>query len=790
MQLYDRTLAALDWAVVLEGLARHARTLRGADAARRPAFHQDPEAVAAAYAAVAEVRLLEDGGSRVPVGAVSDVRDELLRCSRGATLEPSELRSIGSTMQALRHLRHFLEEADADLPELRRRALPITVDAELCDLLGRSFDDEGNLSEREYPELGELRRRILSLRARIRTVLDELVRGDILGDALQDRYVTERDGRFVIPIRADRRKGLGIVHGRSQSGETAFVEPAAVVELHNDASEAEAALHREESRILGGLSRMVGRFHDPLQAALDAATDVDLCCARAGLGKQLGGVAPIVGADGVIALQQGRHPVLALRGIDVVPNDLSLDGRRPGLVLSGPNTGGKTVALKTLGLAALLVRAGIPVPCAPGSRVDLFVPVVADVGDWQSVEGDLSTFSGHVEVLKAVLAVAGPGALVMLDEVGMGTDPAQGAALARSILEALVDSGARVAITTHYTELKALASVDPRFAVASVAMAEGRPTYEVVMGAVGESHALAIARRLALPEPVLTRARALLDAAQRDMSDLVLQLEEERGELRRLRREAEQARAALHTREQALAHKEAKLAEQRAAVRDQESERFRARMKAREHELKGLIAALQANPDLRLAGRTLDKVREAIDDTRADETPAPAGPPPAELSPGDAVRVRSLSRKAEVVRLLKGDQVEVRIGTMKMKVALDDLEGLRGERFAPPAPPALPAADPEPAAKASSSGKAQGLRVDANTLDLRGHRVDESIELVDRFIAEIGASSFKVGWILHGHGTGALKQAVRAHLPHALSVRSWRPADADEGGDAFTVFEA
>lgn len=788
----QHTLSALDWPVVLDALARHARTMRGARAARRPDLAADLEAVTARYAAVAEVRLLELTGERVPVGAVSDVEELLDRAGRGSTLEGEELRLVGSCLLALRQLRRWLEEREEDLPKLRILALPIDVDPELSDTLRRSFDDEGRLSEREYPELGALRRQAEQLRSRIQRTLDDIIKGDDLGDALQDRYITQRDGRFVIPVRADRRRGLGIVHGRSQSGETVFVEPAAVVELHNELAEAESELHRETSRILGVLTRMVGRFRVPLVGALQAAEEIDLVVARAGLGKELRAVIPKVDSQGVLDLRQARHPVLELGGVDVIANDLRVDGDSPGLILSGPNTGGKTVALKTMGLAALMVRSGIPVPALEGSRVDFFAPVLADIGDWQSVEGDLSTFSGHVAVLKAMLEAAHGDseqpAMVLLDEVGMGTDPAQGAALARAVLEDLVAAGARVAATTHYTELKALAAVDRRFQVAAVAIEEGRPTYQVIMGAAGESHGLAIARRLALPGGVVDRARQLLTTSQREVSDLVSQLEQERSVLARQVREQSELRGQLEERIAQFERQQAQLEVRRQDLERRVSERFQARLKAREHELKQLIAALQDNPDLRLAGRALSQVRAVMEESRIDAPVRPAGPPPRKLAVGDAVIVRSLGRQAKVVRLLKGDQVEVAAGILKMKVARTDLEGTRGERIETAPRPKLEAtAQPKPQQLEQRS--LGTLRIEANTCDLRGQRVEEALEQIDHFLADLLGSGFDVGWILHGHGTGALKQAVRRHLPQRPDVKRWRPADSGEGGDAYTVVE-
>ncbi len=784
MELQQRSLTVLDWPVVLEALARHARTLRGASLARQTDLAVDAEQVRERYEAVAEVDTLLAEGEPLPIGAVSEIEPELRRAERGGVLDGGELRAVGSCLLALAHLRVFVEERAARLPRLHRLASPIEVDAELSGLLARSFDDEGRLSEREYPELGELRRNAEALEARIQRVLQDILGSEEMASSLQDRFVTQREGRFVIPVRAEKRKGLGIVHGRSQSGETVFVEPAAVVELHNERNLLLADLRRLEERILATLSRFVGRLSAPVLRSLDAAAELDLAVARAGLGASWRGVHPKVGGQGHIDLRAARHPVLVLRGLDVVANDLLLDAEHPGLVLSGPNAGGKTVALKTLGLCALLTRTGVPLPAAEGSRVDLFDPVVADIGDAQTVEGDLSTFSGHVAILAELLTLAARPrpwpALVLLDEVGMGTDPAQGAALARAVLESLVDCGARVAATTHFLQLKALAAVDRRFQVAAVAFEQGRPTWRVLYGAAGESHALEIARRMALPGPVLDRAQALLSSSERDLGELLGRLEEERASLSARREELDRLEAEALSRQQALGRREQALESRRLDLERRVSEGFQARMRKQEDHVKQLVAALQHDPDLRLAGRTLESVREAMRQARVPEPVQPTAPPPATLEVGQTVIVRALKQKGRVLRLLGADRVEVEVGRMRMKLSREELEGTRGEVFVAPPPPPPP---PEPVRAPD------GLRIAANTCDLRGLRVEEAFDRLDQFLASLQGAGFLRGFLLHGHGTGVLKTALRAELPRRKEIKKWRPAGVDEGGDAYTVVE-
>ena len=804
MDLDHATLGALDWPVVLTALAGHARTRLGAERAQVLSLVRSVEAARRRYRAVEEVLAVEaESGGRVPVGAVVDIREPLARAARGTTLEAEELRLVGGCLHALDQLKRWLEDRSEDAPELDALAAPVRIDAGLLEELVDSFDATGRLSGTRYPDLGDLRARTGALKDRIAAVLDELVRGDGLAGVLQDRFVTERGGRFVIPVKAGQnRRGLGIVHATSQSGETVFVEPAEVVERTNELKEVEGAITRMERRILARLSTRLAAEAPRVEAALQAAVEVDLACARAGLGEALDGVVPAVHGGGVIRLAAARHPVLSLRGVDVIANDLVLGGEAMGLVLTGPNTGGKTVALKTLGLAALFARAGIPFPAAEGSRIDIFPDVVADVGDMQSVQGDLSTFSGHVAVLRAMLERADPGALVLLDEIGVGTDPAQGAALARAVVEALVTRGARVGVTTHYAELKGMAASDPRFAVAAVQYRDGRPTYRVQAGLAGESHGIETARRLELPAAVVDRARALLDAGTRNLADLMAELESARAEVRARAEALAAAQAEVADREAALTHKLTRLDERRKQLREELTADFERRIRSQEDELKGIIAALQRAPDARRAGATLQRLRDTREQVRAqlgagqDEGPAA----PEAVVVGESVFVRSLRKEGEVVAVRGRGRVTVRVGGLEMQLKLADLApghgrpggGARGGgtgKRAPMAVRSTPTQPTPPARRAGSDVEVRAVRLDYNTVDLRGQRADAAIELVELHIDAMVLRGESFAFVLHGHGTGALKTAVRRFLPGAARVRSWRPANADEGGDAFTVVE-
>ena len=782
MDLSTRTLEALDWPVLLARLAWHCRTLAGASAAVQPDLADSPAAVRRRYACVQEVRVLLAKNEQTPVGAVGDVAGVVRRAGAGSVLDGVDLQDIGHTLVALTELRQWLFLRSEAVPLLWAMAGPISVEPELQGLLSSSFESNGDLSATAWPEIGMLRARVRSLKDRIRSTLEDILRSPDFAESLQERYVTERGGRFVIPVKASHRRGLGIIHDRSNSGETVYVEPGVVVELQNELGEAEVELLAEQRRILGVLSRMVGACEAPILRSLDAATAIDLVGARSRLGDELRGCIPTVGEEGVLVLDQGRHPVLSLRGIDVIPNDLRLDSAHPGLVLTGPNTGGKTVALKLLGLAALLARAGIPVPAAEGSRVDFFSPILADIGDLQSVSGDLSTFSGHVMVVKEVLATARPGALVLLDEVAVGTDPAQGAALARAVMEAILSQGARVVVTTHYGELKVLPLTDTRFQVAAVLYEEGRPTYRVQGGLPGSSHALAIAGRLGLATPVIERARGLLDEATRALDEAMERLEEERTLLLTQQEEMRKKLVAAEEKARLLEAKERRLEERLRQVEGEVLSRHRERLRQQEEELRALVAKLQQNPDMKQVNTALETVRATRKAATLDLPEAPMAPPEA-LKVGEKVQVKNIASLGEILAI-SGEKAEVRVGALRLWVATGDVRRVSGGQL-------RKAERKERAFQMDSrpTGPAPKVRTRANTCDLRGQRVEEAMDLVDLFLDQMVRDQQAVAFLLHGHGTGALKEAIRQWLPKSPAVRTYRAAAADEGGDAYTLVE-
>ena len=783
--LHQRTLEVLDWPFVAEALASHARTPAGRALASSVTLSGDVSTIEASFDSIDEIfRLYERRVGAPPVGGIEPIGAELDRAARGEVLAASEIAYVASTLAALSALADFLERHGRDAPTLAGIGEPVSPDRRLCRTFAAAIDEHGQLSEATYPVLGELRRRIASLERSIRTTLENLLDSPEYADVLQDRYVTVRGDRFVVPVKSHARNlGLGIVHDASRSERTVFVEPASIVPIGNERRIAESALADEERRILAELSAILGEHAGALRAALEAAAALDLACARTDFAHRLDARRPAVGTDGTIALDRARHPVLALAAPSVVANDLRLDAARPVLVLTGPNAGGKTVAMKAIGLCALLVRAGCFVPAREGSRVDVFDPVLADIGDMQTVHEGLSSFSAHLATLVSMIAASGRGTLLLLDEIAAGTDPAQGGALARAIVERFADAGARIVATTHYTQVKRMGADDPRVEVAALEYADGKPTYRVVAGSIGESHALAAADRAGIGGAIIERARSLMDAGERALADTLAALENEKSEAARAHARADELVRSLEDRERAVAAREeevrgrAKEAERRAASKLVDA------LRAAEQDVRRAVTQLREDASRERADAArvaIAAARKAVEDARRDEASQ------REAKPGDRVRVAGVGLVGDVVEIRDG-QLEIRAGSMTLRAKPDEVEVVSGKRPAPGDPVPMRARKEPKRSPTSEDWLDNAFRMPANTLDLRGVRVDEGIERLEAFLDESMLASREYVFVLHGHGSGAMKSAVRRALADSPYVSASAPAPEDQGGDALTV---
>ncbi len=772
----------------------------------------DPVIVARLLDETDEARAFLSGRAEVGIGGARDIGVAVTRADRGGRLDPADLVAVADTLVAAGRLADALRPVE--LPRLHELSRSITPLPSIRDRLLVSIDPSGEILDSASPALGGLRRGVRIAYERLRARLEQLVHGAELGGALQEPIVTLRNGRYVIPVRQDAKgKVKGIVHDQSGSGQTLFIEPLVAVELGNVWREAQLKVQAEEERILDDLSALVASQAPALRETLDALARFDFWAARARLAAELDGVRAETSKRDVVLLS-ARHPGLSGR---VVPIDLRLGDGYTAIVITGPNTGGKTVALRTLGLLCLMHQSGLHVPAATGTRLPIMRDIFADIGDEQSVAQSLSTFSGHLRSIVRIVDAAGPGCLVLLDELGAGTDPTEGSALAQALLDQFIRSGALVVATTHYAELKVYAHDTPAARNASVEfdLETLSPTYRLTIGLPGTSQAFAIAERLGLSPALVADARSRLSRAQQDFEQTLASIkasqqqidsardtalaaegraqearriaEDERRRARQERREA--AAAAREEAEQAVATIHAEIAAARDLLSRQTITETRlddvmARLEARLAAIPGggdaAETVAEAAGDWRVGDRASTRsgwvgTIEALDEARGRATLAAGGArvevPLAELERGTAAPIRGIASSSSSSALAPAE----RPGT-----------GRRGD-FGGPADDRSPQSGRGTAARSPMGARPAAPRAIPTTLDVRGARVDEVMELLDQTLDHASLAGAARITVIHGHGTGALRDAVRGLVSGHPLVKDWRPGERGEGGDGATI---
>ena len=804
--LHARSLESLDWARVLDALAELCATTTAATVCRDLALIDTPARARRRLAEVGEMMQLIAQGAAPPIGGIQEIRPHITAASKGEILDGPSLMEVAHTLEGFQRLQDRLRERAEDAPGVWALAQELHPLPDLAAWLLSSFDSRGELSTSTYPQLTQLRTRKARLHGQIRETIDALKGEDRFTDALMDDYSTLRNDRYVLPVKAsNKRAGLGIVHDASGSGQTVYIEPYELIELNNDLKMAEAELEREERRILRDLSGRLASVGSDIRRSMEGAVILDIVSAKAQFGTSLRCSIPEVDDGAVFAIKQARHPVLSIRGLDVIANDLTLGGTHRALVLSGPNTGGKTVTLKTLGLAALMVRAALPFPCEEGSRIGWFPQVLTDIGDKQDVEGDLSTFSGHVTALKEMLETLdarsdGAGALVLLDEIAVGTDPVQGAALGRAVLEAFLDRGAVLATTTHYPEIKAMGAQDDRFQGGRVEFdgAAGRPTYRLSVGRPGSSHALDVAERIGLGPALLARARELLDPTAASVEDLLSGLETEVAKATKARKDAEALRSRA---EEELAASEVQRRDLEKRVREAERDvraEFEKEVEGYRATVKGVMRRLREAKDEAAGERARQWITDGAHAVRGKIGGASA-PLHKELdwskaSVGDRVRIVAMNTIGELIELpdRKG-RVTVNVGGLPVEVKKGELEAVRGpkpkaaeERRRRGGSKAFDRKERQ-AAATDDTDPANAFRGPDNTLELIGQRVDDALNTLDQFLDAASLAGRSWVFVVHGHGTGTLRKAVREHLRISPYVAEAAGGTRNQGGEAVTV---
>lgn len=810
-------MADLGWPHLIEHWAKRCATRRGQERVVCAPLFDEVEQARARAAEITEARLLLADDAALPVAGVEAVAGAIERVRKAAALEAAELVAVARTGRALGRLRDHLEGHSTLAPRLWQRAAELADVSHVYLPILEAFDAEGRLVDHASDALGPLRRALAAIKMQLEKRMKGLLEDERYAPYLQDTYYTQREDRYVLPVRTDGKGFVrGIVHGTSQSGQTLFIEPDEIIELNNKMKLAECDVADEERRILIRFSGWVAEEADAFAQGLAIAELLDVIAAAAQLAEDLVAAEPVFADEPRVGLLHVRHPLMLLAQRRCVANDVTVAAGAT-LVISGPNAGGKTVALKSVGLCALMARAGLHLPAEGGSAIGWFTEVRTDIGDAQSLEQNLSTFSGHMLNVRELLTSCGPGSLVLIDEIAVGTDPDQGAALAQAVLEALAERGVTGMVTTHYERLKALGATDPRFANASVGfdLARLEPTFKLHLGIPGSSGALAVARRMGVSAAVVDRATALLGGLGAKVEDLLAnvleqqrRLESERAalleelesaEADRLAARAQRERLrARHEREARAAHGEAVAA---LRVTRREIEEIRRQLKVK-------LAEAEGSPE-----RMRDELREAqkqlatsAQDVARLEPPRPKLPGRAakrdELVAGALVIVPRLGRaELAATPAPEADTVEVRLGPMRAFVPVSDVlidthrtaaraaRG-RGEEVAL-GPLAVPGAAPAAGAKVQLvDGAVDGkmsARTPDRTIDVRGMRADEAVSALDRFIDESLLAERDGAFVIHGHGTGALKNAVRQHVKGHKAISRFRPGEASEGGDGVTV---
>jgi len=734
----------------------------------------------------AEARALLAQENGFSLGDVIDVRSLVSVAARGKVLEPESFLNLQRTLAASRNLRNHLTKRAEEFPRLWDIASRVTPVPSLEKEIGRIFSADGEVLDSASPRLADLRQKLRSVRQEILRRLDSLVKTPHPPEYLQDTLITERDGRYVIPVKAEfRREVPGIVHDMSNTGATVFLEPFATVELGNELREAVLAERHEVLQVLTVLSGEVGLHEATLMENMTALAELDLALAKARYAARVQAIEPCIaeagaGAAGLaLKLVAARHPLL--RG-KAVPLTVAVGRDFTVLVITGPNTGGKTVALKTIGLLALMAQAGLPVPAAEGTCLPVFDGVFADIGDEQSIEQTLSTFSWHMGHIVRIIQQSTRHSLVLMDELGTGTGPAEGAALAQAILQHFRDRGLLAVVTTHFEALKVFAHTTPGLQNAAMAFdpATLKPTYQLNIGIPGGSNALATAAQLGLPEAIIEAARSRLDKDTQQMEKLMADLAREKQTAEAARRAAETERAAAGALRRDLEEQREHLAEQKRTLLREARDAVVAQAAELSRQLKETAAELKrarSQEALQQARQTLSAAHQKLD-SPAWQPPDAAAAPRAdagEIRVGDRVWMTGTNLQGIVLNMSDKDgQLEVQAGSGRFRLSRQNVT-----RIAEDAGAAL--------TKATGVTVSVGRGIESLELDLRGKRADEVTGELDSYLNNASLYNVTQVRIIHGHGTGVVRQIVRDFLSAHPLVRSFRPGEKGEGGDGVTV---
>ncbi|MCX6002814.1 MAG: endonuclease MutS2 [Chloroflexi bacterium] len=780
------SIAMLEFPRVRERLANYTSFPAGRELALNLQPTADAEWVKLLLRQSAEARRLLSVRPDFHISEAYDVREDATRAEKGVSLDPLILLRVLKTSAAARLARNGLNKLSNELPALWGIVQDITVLTQTEAEIGKCLSATGEVLDAASPHLADVRWRLRDTRKQLQEKLASIVKSKRGQDALQEQLVTERNGRYVLPVRVEAKRELkGIVHDVSNTGATVFIEPMETIEAGNELRQLEVEERQEIERIIANLSALVGAAAEDIRLNIEILARLDLALAKALYAEKVKAIEPeIVSGDGghYLRLFNARHPLL--KG-EAVPLSVELGREFSVLLISGPNAGGKTVALKTIGLLVLMAQAGLPVPCADGTAMPVYDEVFADIGDEQSIEQTLSTFSAHISNLARIVKKSTPHSLVLLDELGISTDPGEGAALAQATLTHFVGKGTAVVVTTHFSELKAFAHLNKGLRNASLDFdpVTLMPTYRLSVGIPGGSNALNIASRFGLPEDIVSNARSIMSKGSQEVEAMMVDLAAERKRLAeaQLVIGKEQARAS-----ELSAHLENEI----SRIRDRERDMLREIQDNLNKEIAGLYRSIreaenelkkQANREkVERARRALEKISGEADERNRllGERLAALKEPEASaevISVGDSVRLRDMDTVATVLSVDAGQgRLEAQVGDVKLTLRIDGVEKLD---------------TPGPAAEEEERvvARPRTIRPASPELDLRGQRAEMVESALDSYLNDAFMSHLPEVRIIHGYGTGAVRAAVREGLAVHKLVKSFRPGGQGEGGDGVTI---
>jgi DNA mismatch repair protein MutS2 len=722
----------------------------------------------------------------VPLGGVFNILPHVKRAEIGSMLHPDEFVEIASTIRASRILKTFLaelvEEEDVSLPILQEYGENLNPPTELYRIITSAISENGDVLDSASEKLRSLRTQIRSLEGRVREKLENIIRSSSAQKMLSDAIITIRNDRFVIPVKQEYRSHFGgMVHDQSSSGQTLFIEPQSIVQLNNELHQTKMKEQGEIQRILTELSTKTATYSEELKQLVSILRELDFMFTKAKFGASMKATKPMMNNDGVIRLFRARHPFIPID--EVVANDIELGKDFTTIVITGPNTGGKTVTLKTVGLITLMAQAGLQIPAQDGSEVAVFESVFADIGDEQSIEQSLSTFSSHMVNIVEILRHVDSKSLVLFDELGAGTDPQEGAALAMSILDEVHRRGARVIATTHYPELKAysynrdgVTNASVEFDIESLS-----PTYRLLIGVPGRSNAFEISKRLGLPNDIIENAKTHIHVESNKVDNMIASLERS---TRLAEKEEEEAKDLLKAAEKL--HKDLQKAmiefyNKKDELYEQARQEAKSIVRNAEREAEEIIRTLrqmQLEKGAEIKEHELIEARKRLEgvvpEAKQDRHPPIKKKVKQDFKPGDEVKVLSFDQKGHLIERVSENEWQVQIGIIKMKVEEDDLELIKSK--------------PKKETQHIASIKGKEYHVGLE-LDLRGERYEDALVRLEKYIDDALLAGYPRVSIIHGKGTGALRTGVQNYLKNHRQVKSFHFGSANEGGTGVTIVE-